>query len=273
MTDDRYPGFWQATGLLVLVILLQILLGSAATLLPGGVGKAPHPLVIGGIALVAGLIAARLGWRRRGGPFELTFPLQPVSGTLMLAVTITIVGLSIVMSEAGNWLESVLPIPEGLARLFESLTSGEYGLWPSVFALSIAAPLAEEPLLRGVILHGLRARYSQRTAILTSAALFGVLHLNPWQFVSAVAFGVVAAWWVLRSRSLVPALYGHALGNGLPIVVSLFGFGIPGYTSGPAGGVTFQPWWFTVTGLVLLAIGLTLAHRDFVTSGSAYSLA
>jgi membrane protease YdiL (CAAX protease family) len=264
VTDERYPGFWQALILLLLVLLLQFLLGGLATLLPAaGRSASPDPLVIGLIALLAGVVTAAFGWWRRGGPFGATFPLRPVRPALLVAVILTTCGLSILLSDVGNLLELLLPIPSGLARLFESLTSGEQGLLATVFALSIAAPLAEEPLLRGVILAGLRSRYSERTAIVVSAVLFGILHVNPWQFVSAAGFGIVAAWWVLRAGSLVPALLGHAVGNALPVLVNGLHLVIPGYTTSSGGHVEFQPWWFNALGLLLLTSGLSLAARSF----------
>jgi membrane protease YdiL (CAAX protease family) len=93
-----------------------------------------------------------------------------------------------------------------------------------------------------------------------SALLFGAAHLNPWQFVGAVPFGLIAAWWCLRAGSLVPAIVGHALGNGLPWVADALGVAIPGFTSASAGGI-WQPLWLDLSGAVLLVTGLWLARR------------
>ena len=42
-------------------------------------------------------------------------------------------------------------------------------------------------------------------------AVIGLIHLNPWQFVPATLLGVLFAWFLLRTGSLVPCLVGHAL--------------------------------------------------------------
>ena len=58
------------------------------------------------------------------------------------------------------------------------------GIVPLLFSC-IAAPVLEEMLFRGVILRGFLRQYSRTFAILWSAALFGIAHLNLYQFVTA----------------------------------------------------------------------------------------
>jgi membrane protease YdiL (CAAX protease family) len=257
-TNERYPGWWQAVGLLALLLLLQLLFGLVA--LTAGPG-ADHPALAGLGALLSGGLVAWYGSRRRGGSLAAAFALKRVSAALLGAVTITIAGLSIVLSEADNALRAVLPPPPWVTDMFERLTSVERHPWGALFAVVIAAPLAEEPVFRGLMLRGFAARYSLRTAVLGSAVLFGVAHLNPWQFVGAAVFGVLAAWWLLGSGSLVPSLWGHALGNGLPLLVKALGVEITGYTTGLSGVVQFQPLWFDVLGVALLGMGLWLTGR------------
>ena len=68
-------------------------------------------------------------------------------------------------------------------------------------------------MFRGVILRGFLARYKPVTAILVSSLLFGLLHMNPYQFVAAMILGVIFAWLVLRTGSLWPSVFGHVLGG------------------------------------------------------------
>jgi membrane protease YdiL (CAAX protease family) len=68
-------------------------------------------------------------------------------------------------------------------------------------------------LFRGVILRGFLRRYSRTFAILWSAALFGIAHLNLYQFMTAFAIGVVGGWLYERCRSLWPCILLHATYN------------------------------------------------------------
>lgn len=127
--------------------------------------------------------------------------------------------------------------------------------------LVLVAPLTEELLMRGVFLQGFLRRYSMKKAVFLSALLFAVFHLNPWQFAAALTTGVLFAWWRIRTASLWPGIFGHALNNGLGLItLDLLRLEIPGYTphEGPA---VFQPIWFNTLGVVLLAAGLWLTAR------------
>ena len=59
----------------------------------------------------------------------------------------------------------------------------------------------------------LPARYGRAQAIWGSAALFGLAHLNVYQFVAALLLGAVSGWLYERARSLVPSIALHAAYN------------------------------------------------------------
>ncbi|HET9446709.1 MAG TPA: CPBP family intramembrane glutamic endopeptidase, partial [Steroidobacteraceae bacterium] len=71
-----------------------------------------------------------------------------------------------------------------------------------------------EMLFRGVMLRAFLRQYSRTFAILWSATLFGVAHLNLYQMVTALAIGIVAGWLYERCRSLWPCILLHAAYNG-----------------------------------------------------------
>jgi hypothetical protein len=122
--------------------------------------------------------------------------------------------------------------------------------------------VTEEALFRGVILRGFLDRYATRRAIVVSALLFAVFHLNPWQFLGAATAGLLFAWWRAATGSLRPGLVCHALNNAIPILAaSVGGLRIPGYAGVPAGAVEFQPWWFDAIGVVLAAGGLWIVWQ------------
>ena len=59
------------------------------------------------------------------------------------------------------------------------------------FLLSVAAPILEEMLFRGIILKYLLKKYRPLTAIIISSLVFGLFHMNIWQFVGAGLLGLL----------------------------------------------------------------------------------
>ena len=146
---------------------------------------------------------------------------------MWLSVGLSIFGLGIVLAELNNAVISVLPMPEMVQDIFHQLIGKETSYLSALFVAVVVAPLAEEIIFRGIILRGLLAHCTQNRAIVWSALLFGLIHLNPWQFPVAFVVGLVFAYWVIQTGSLWPAILGHALHNFLS--VTFRHFDVPGF--------------------------------------------
>ncbi len=260
-----FPGIAQAIGLLALAVILQVVvaahIGIIDVVLRTSLGRSPWTL--GLMNLVALGLATIVGFGLTRSPWVDVFPLRRLEFRWIVPMTLTVVGLHMLLSELDNWTRFVLPPPEWLVSMFQDLIDPAGNPFSSVWLLVIVAPLSEEFLVRGLILRGFRQRYTVRTAILVSALLFGALHLNPYQFFGGLGLGTVLAWWQIRTHSLSPCLFGHALINALPLLLPRLPLPeIRGYNA-ISETVEFQPPWFTLTGAVLLVIGNQLVRRQF----------
>lgn len=84
----------------------------------------------------------------------------------------------------------------------------------SPISIIIGAPLTEELLFRRTILVSMIEKgLNPWVAIVTSALLFAVLHLNPAQSVGALGAGLLFGWLYVRTGSILPGLIGHVLNN------------------------------------------------------------
>jgi membrane protease YdiL (CAAX protease family) len=73
----------------------------------------------------------------------------------------------------------------------------------------LMAPVLEEMLFRGIILRSFLKRYPPGVAIVHSAAVFGLAHLNVYQFFGAMLLGGFTGWLYERTRSLWPGIALH----------------------------------------------------------------
>jgi membrane protease YdiL (CAAX protease family) len=254
-----YPGFVQAVVLVVVLIALQLAVGLA--IFYGGKYILPDITVSDASVLGIGTLvtsALVLVWavRRTGLPRREALPFAAVPVRLYAPLAIGMVGLGIVNTELLNLVNAVLPMPGALIRMFQSMSSG--GL-ATVLAFILIAPLMEELLFRGIILGGFLRRYRPGTAVVVSAVLFGLVHLNPYQFVSALITGLLLGWLFLRTGSLWPCFVGHALYNGYLLIVH--GKLLIALNGGLAPQtMQFQPLWLDLTGLALAAVAVVALH-------------
>ncbi len=183
-------------------------------------------------------------------------------------VAISVVGLGMVLFELDKVVIHLVPMPDFVQDVFNSEFGRKTSYSSAVFRAVFVAPSVEEFLYRGVIFGGLLVRYSGNRAMAWSALLFGVGHLNPWQFPPALLYGFVFAWWYFRTGSLWPALFGHALNNF--IGVTTLHFEIPYFiVAEDFNVVVFNPWWWTGGGVLLAALGLWWFHQISTGTQSA----
>ncbi len=251
-----YPGILAAVGLCLAVVLLQVGLGLAFGAALPALGLSLPLLGVIGIAntLAFALVICWAVWRG-GRRWTEALPFRAVRPVLYLPLAVMLIGFGILASELDNLTRAVAPMPEQVAAAFEKIAKGGVASLITVIAV---APITEELFFRGIILQGFLARYGVQTALVVSALIFGLVHLNPYQFFSAFILGMVLGWVFLRTRSLWPCLAGHAIFNGHSfVIVALVPFNIRGYNPETVDlrVVEFQPWWLDLTGLAALLIG------------------
>jgi membrane protease YdiL (CAAX protease family) len=263
--SNHYPSIRQAIWLLVLIFFLMIELSISVGILDGIVDFSfkDHPATLAIVNLIAIGLLLMWGLKKAKASFKEVFSFVPMRMSLFLPMSLTIIGVGILLSELDNLLRTVLPMPAVIADSFMNLFLGQKSLWGSFVLVVVVAPLTEELLFRGLILRGFLSRYTMRKAVLASAILFGIFHLNPWQFLGAAIMGMLFAWLFVRTRSLLPCFFGHALNNALPLILlGIFNLEIPGVTT-EFIKVEFQPLWLDLFGLLLAGLGLWLLNRMF----------
>jgi|TARA_B100000745_G_C20074799_1_gene367063 hypothetical protein len=93
----------------------------------------------------------------------------------------------------------------------------------SFTSMVIAAPVVEEILFRGYILDAIREIHGDTVAILGSAGLFGLLHLEPYVVGMAALGGVIYGWIRIKTGSLWPSIVSHMVWNFLVFLYIWYG--------------------------------------------------
>ena len=109
------------------------------------------------------------------------------------------------------WLQEQMPaMKDYMADSFTAIMTNDYGY----FVLCLLTPFVEEMVFRGAILRTLLGSVSNHwVAILISAALFAVVHLNPAQMPHALLMGLLLGWMYSRTGSILPGVAVHWVNN------------------------------------------------------------
>ncbi|MCR4582875.1 MAG: CPBP family intramembrane metalloprotease [Prevotella sp.] len=111
------------------------------------------------------------------------------------------------LPELPNWAE------EGLDSIMRSRVG--------YLAVGLLAPFAEEVVFRGAILRALLAWKPERhwMAIVISALLFALVHMNPAQMPHALLVGLLLGWMYFRTNSIIPGVTYHWVNNSVAYVL------------------------------------------------------
>ena len=114
-----------------------------------------------------------------------------------------------------------------------------------MLAIAIGAPIGEEIMFRwGIMGHMLRRNSSVPTAILVSAVLFGLMHMNPAQVFFAAAMGIMLGILYWRSGNIWWPIILHVLNNSMACLqVWLLGDKVKGYSLVDTFGGNTMAWY------------------------------
>lgn len=113
-------------------------------------------------------------------------------------------------------ISDLIPIPD-----FLNDTDISVG-WLSFILMVIVAPITEEILFRGVVLDCLLFRYSPIVSIVISSVIFGLAHLNPWQFIDAFIIGLLSGFLYYKYKNLTINVVLHSSVNLIGFLIMIF---------------------------------------------------
>jgi membrane protease YdiL (CAAX protease family) len=179
-------------------------------------------LLLAEVCLVAPALLALLLF---GIPLGAGIGLRPIRRpTVLLSVglgaTLWLASLGLLELQYTVWAP-----PPGYLEMFRRLHEALRPANPadallSLMAIALVPALCEEVLVRGVVLPSLVTIIGGPAAVVVSAVLFGLMHLDPYRFPFTCAVGLALGAVRLRTGSLFPSVAAHATLNGLTLVVA-----------------------------------------------------
>ena len=171
-----------------------------------GVSTALFQLLIGLGAIVLTLVFLLKVTRLKTKDLRIMLP-APWSPGFCLSVFLGVANLA-------NLAGALINRLTGSPATSEMLPSGGPELLMQFLALCVMPAIAEELLFRGAF-QGLMRPCGSAAAIFAPALLFGVLHLDLAQGLTAFACGVFLGWLAERSGSILPGMLLHLVNNSL----------------------------------------------------------
>lgn len=222
-TADNPFLYFKVRRLILLYLLISLVLGCTLALITGFSGFNPkdpvfEPIIYSltfillSLGAIHWLCRLRINFQRLVGRLPSNFPWLPTVG-IVIAILLFSLG-------SGQLFFYTLSFSNPL--LVESLLKQKTFLYGSetfapllhnlltIIAVLLVAPITEELLFRGILLHRWTVKWGVTPALLISSLLFGVLHAN---IIGLSVFGVMMGLLYIKTRTLVVPMICHFLNN------------------------------------------------------------
>ena len=202
------------------------------------------------------LYASAVSQRNMG--FEPEYPLDNnnFGGRSGLSMALIVSVIAISAAFVTEPVSMLLPeMSEARKMAMEQMLKGP--VWIVLISVSVFAPFFEEWLCRGIILRGLLKKMKPGWAIVISALIFGLIHMNLWQAIPAFIIGVVLGYVYYKTGSLKLTMLMHCVNNTLSVILSR----IPGLEDVEFFAEIMSPWTYVpmiIAFAVALACGLLI---------------
>lgn len=215
-----YPTVLQAIHLLVLYIFIQSIVDFPLAMIDyyRDTEYLYHPVKKIILGVGSTLFILYFGFKKSETSFNMVFPLKSFNPLITIPIVTFLWGIQQLLEIPNKFLDTFIPPPDWFWEMFNKIFEGDFGFWGAFAKVAIVAPVVEELIFRGIILQGFRRNYAPVVAVLMSALLFALFHLNPWQFPATFMLGLLLGWIMLQTNNILLAILGHSINNSLVLL-------------------------------------------------------
>jgi uncharacterized protein len=209
-----------------------------------------------------GLLALLFSWVTGSLSQEFFFPMtiRPINVSISVCVVLGLIPLAYFIMIPKSWIQfpsilselqaGLLDIERRSAFLVKQLTKEQ--LLFNLFTIALVPAILEEFFFRGYIQNGLMRILTPHGAIILTAFLFSLMHLQVYGLFSRWLMGIVLGYLTYWSGSLFYAMFIHLINNSLGVVLAFYSLQFSNYVGTSHTSVGMFSFHFWVVCLFLL---------------------
>jgi len=194
----------------------------AGMIVVGGVLQLLFGFVVNAITteIVVILLPVLMLLRKRDPFRKLNLAAPPALRALLWGV-LGVLGLAIILAQFGYWSEQIFPMPRVFKEAYlAAITPHSFvELVVFVFAAGVIPGICEEIAFRGYFQPVFKHRYGTTAGILIAAALFAIMHMDPWHFVALFVIGAYLGYLYHWTGSLWVPITAHFANNAASVII------------------------------------------------------
>jgi sodium transport system permease protein len=165
---------------------------------------------------------------------------------------------ALISAMLAQFMDLIFPIPKEYLDTMTKLLSQNAPFWQLLGVFALAPAFCEEILFRGFLMRFYES-YGKVVAVVATALLFAVFHLDPFKIVSVLFMGIVLGYLLIRTNSIYNSMLAHFLNNALALVIV-----------NNAGAIWLKPflkdganlqWWVIAPAILIFVASIYIFHK------------
>jgi membrane protease YdiL (CAAX protease family) len=222
-----YPGLIPTIGFIISYFALQGVCTAIIIAATQGDVTTPAPMSIISGLVVSAIVQLMLMWLylRKDGRAEALglydFGRMPLHKATGLAISLVIAAMAFNFVYA-NYVIPGVGMQDEVAKMLAGITRTPLNMAVMFFAMTIAAPVVEELLFRGLLQNALAKYVPSWGAILLSSLLFALVHLQLYAIPALMSLSIAFGYLYHRTGSLRTNIILHITNNVFALVMTQF---------------------------------------------------
>ncbi len=209
---DTSLSFWGGLGLGILFLAIQIIVFIPVMLIAMpvlGISEMEEAqAIVMPIGLILAFVIGAWIYYKMRGLSTTAFQWKSIFVKLIPLGFLFLFGIQYIIGELMTYLPGYEAMLESYKEIFEGLNP-----IAMLIAGGLIGPICEEIIFRGVILEGLLKKYNPTKAIIFSALIFGLIHMQPLQVMGTFFAGLILGWIYVKTQSLWGVIVLHVINN------------------------------------------------------------
>lgn len=158
----------------------------------------------------------------------------------------------------------LFPFPEHYLQQLSGLFEMTDNVWIQLAAIALLPGICEEVLFRGFFIRFFEG-YGTKPAILISALLFAVFHLDPFRLLPTFLLGLLLGYLTIRSGSIVNSMVSHFINNSFALIIATFG--TSAWLKYIIKDADTLQWWLLIPAAIIFLLSIITFHKVTANKG------
>ncbi len=152
---------------------------------------------------------------------KITLRLQAPRVKEIVLIPFIAIPAAVLVSLLSQVINQLFPFPKEYLEQISKLFQMKMPVWQQFLIIAVAPGVCEEVLFRGFLMRFFE-KNGKIAAVIISAFLFALFHLDPFRFLPVLLLGFLLGYLTIRSGSIYNSMLSHAINNGFALFVTVF---------------------------------------------------